>query len=469
MMQVQGLQKFTASLIPQNSAMRRLWMAVLLLCAALLLLPELIKFDGRPHADWQQFLGRFHPLAVHIPIGLIVLVPVLEIAGKFRPALREASSFVLSLACAASLGSLVLGYLLAHGSGDTGVTLMRHMWGGIALSIILLLCLLTHPAWATGSHPRVYPALLCVAMLALAWTAHMGGSITHGDDYLTTYMPTPFKEWFPSTTHQAVAANPDSFYSQHIQPILDSNCISCHGASKTQGGLRLDSYDLLMKGGKDGPVIVPRNAATSILLARITLPVNDPHFMPAEGHPPLKTDDISVLRAWIEQGASPIATSLAGITLPGSAIGSSIEPVGDYSALLPEIQQMQQSQGAKLVSVSANPADGLILTTVNISSTFNDTQLASFAKFAPFIVEADLARTAVTDAGFDTLSKFTHLRTLHLESTAITGQSLGKLGHLSQLSYLNLSDTKVDQSSLTPIHSMPNLQHLYLFNTPAQP
>jgi len=106
---------------------------------------------------------------------------------------------------------------------------------------------------------------------------------------------------------------------------------------------------------------------------------------------------------------------------------------------------------------------------VNISSTFNDTQLASFAKFAPFIVEADLARTAVTDAGLDTLGKFTHLRTLHLEGTAISGQSLGKLGHLSQLNYLNLSDTKVDESSLTPIHSMPNLQHLYLFNTPAQP
>ena len=69
------------------------------------------------------------------PSGCIVLVPVLEIAGAFRPALREAAGFVLGLAFAACLGTLALGYLLAYGSGDTGTTVTRHMWGGIALAI----------------------------------------------------------------------------------------------------------------------------------------------------------------------------------------------------------------------------------------------------------------------------------------------------------------------------------------------
>ena len=191
--------------------------------------------------------------------------------------------------------------------------------------------------------------------------------------------------------------------------------------------------------------------------------------MPADGHPALKTDDISLLRAWIEQGASPTMTSLAGINLRGAVAGAAEEQVGDYSALLPEIRQMEQSQGAKLFPVSANPADGLILSTINVAPTFNDAQLASFAKFAPFIVEADLARTAVTDASFDTLCKFTRLRALHLEGTAITGRGLEKLTSLSRLSYLNLSETKVDLSTLAFIHSMPNLRHVYLFDTPAQP
>jgi hypothetical protein len=57
---------------------RRAWIgagcATFLILLSLLLVP----LDGRSHADWLQFLGRFHPLLVHLPIGLIVLLPVLE-------------------------------------------------------------------------------------------------------------------------------------------------------------------------------------------------------------------------------------------------------------------------------------------------------------------------------------------------------------------------------------------------------
>jgi hypothetical protein len=131
--------------------------------------------------------------------------------------------------------------------------------------------------------------------------------------------------------------------------------------------------------------------------------------------------------------------------------------------------QVQTSEGAKLIAVSAKPSDGLILRTTDSASTFDDAQLARFQRFAPFIVEAELGRTAVTDACFDTLSKFANLRALHLESTAITGRSLAKLASLSQLTYLNLSGTKVTSDALAPLKGMPNLRHIYLFDTPAEP
>jgi len=129
---------------------------------------------------------------------------------------------------------------------------------------------------------------------------------------------------------------------------------------------------------------------------------------------------------------------------------------------------MQQGIAAKLVPVSANPSDGLILRTVDVSASFGDAQLAQFQKFAPYIVEAELARTAITDASFDTLRMFTHLRALHLERTSITGSNLGKLTPLSQLTYLNLSGTKVTAQSVAPLRNMPNLRHLYLFDTAAE-
>jgi mono/diheme cytochrome c family protein len=433
----------------------------------LLALPAIIRLDGKTHADWLQFLGRFHPLAVHIPIGLIVLVPVLELAGAFRQALREAAGFVLWLALFACLGSLALGYCLAYGGGDTGATVTRHMWGGIALCVGLMLCLLARPSWVMEGVPRFYPITLSCVMLTLLWTAHQGGTLTHGSSYLTQYMPGPFKRW--AAILSVNAASPDSFYAQQIHPILDANCVSCHGASKTEGKLRLDSYDSLIKGGKDGAVIVPGNAEKSMLLERISLPPDNQHFMPAEGRPPLKPDEVAAIRAWIQQGASPSASQIAGITRTEKAKELPLRPVGDYSKWMNEIHQMQQSQGAKLVPVSSKPSDGLILSTVDVAGNFGNTQLAQFEKFGPYIVEADLARTTVTDASFETLGRFANLRSLHLEGTAVTGNGLAKLSGLSQLAYLNLSDTKVTSAALDALKAMPSLRHVYLFNTPAQP
>ena len=445
---------------------RPAWVIALGLSAVLMVLPEIARLDGKPHADWQQFLGRFHPLAVHLPIGLILLVPVLEIAGAFRPALREAAGFVLALACAACLGTLMLGYLLAYGSGDTGATVARHMWGGIALAIGLMLSVLARPLWSAGSVPRIYPVLLGSMMLVLLWTAHQGGSLTHGTGYLTEYMPGPLKRLASLGTVNA--AVPDSFYAQHIHPVLDANCVGCHGARKGEGGLRLDTYESLMRGGKDGAVIVARSADKSLLLTRVSLPDGDAHRMPAEGRPPLKPNEIAWIRAWIADGASSSAKEVAGVKLPAAPHDLPPDPVGDYSQLAGEIAGMRHAQGAKLLPVSAKPSDGLILDTVDAAAGFGDAQLSAFAKFAPYIVEADLARTAVTDASFDTLARFSHLHALHLEGTSVTGRGIARLAALPRLNYLNLSETKVTADSLGPLKSMPSLRHVYLFDTPAQ-
>ena len=130
----------------RSPGIKLIWAASLLVSIVLLLLPFVFRLDGKTHADWQQFLGRFHPLVVHLPIGLILLVPVLELAGRVRPALLEAAMFVLSLSLLSCLLALTLGYLLAYGSGDAGAGVSRHMWGAIALTIAVLGCVLVRGA-----------------------------------------------------------------------------------------------------------------------------------------------------------------------------------------------------------------------------------------------------------------------------------------------------------------------------------
>lgn len=447
-------------------AVQSKWPYILGLSFSLLTLAFAVHLDGQPHAHWLQFLGRFHPLLVHLPIGLLVLVPILEIAGKERPTLRETASFVLHLTVIAAGIALLCGLILAYGSGVTGATITRHLWGGIVFFIELLAWVILRPAWLSGELQRVYPAMVGVTLLTLTWTAHQGGSLTHGSDFLTRYMPAPLLRLFPSQASDSAYAG--SAYMRNIHPIFDAKCVACHGARKEQAGLRLDFYELLMKGGRDGAVIVARHPDRSLLLQRVTLHPSDGHFMPAEGRTPLTADEIAILRAWILSGASPTDTDIPGISSTKTA-DLPLRPVGDYSYLMNDIRQMQNAQGAKLVAVSAQPSDGLILRTIDVGSQFDDAQLARFARFAPFIVEAELARTAVTDACFDTLSKFSNLRRLHLEGTAVSGRALSKLSSLSQLTYLNLSGTKVSKESLDPLKGMPNLHLVYLFETPAEP
>lgn len=442
--------------------------ASLLFSAALLSLPWMFKLDGKQHSDWQQFLGRFHPSVVHLPIGLILLVPLLEVAGLVRPALREAAAFVLNLSVFACLSAVALGYLLAYGGGESGTGVVRHMWGGLALTVGVLFCALIRSA---SARPRgIYPAMLIALSLLLSWTAHQGGSLTHGSDYLTRYLPVWIRRFSRMQTAPAKALMaPDSFYAKHIDPVLDAKCVACHGPSKVKGDLRLDSYEGLMRGGEDGAVVLAGEPGRSLLVQRVTLPADHEHFMPAEGKVPLKPEEIVWIKAWIAQGASPTIASLKGFSFPDDVQQDPLPQVGDYSALASQIAALEQSTGARLTPVSRKPADGLILNATGVTSTFNDAQLSQFAKFAPYIVEAELGRTMVSDTSFETLAQFTNLHALHLEGTTVSGKGLQKLTQLPHLAYLNLSGTLVTKVTIAPLTSMKHLRRLYLYNTPAQP
>ncbi len=96
-------------------------------------------------------------------------------------------------------------------------------------------------------------------------------------------------------------------YATDIKPILDESCSRCHGPEKPKGKLRLDSLEGALKGGEDGKVIEPGNSAASLLVHNVAR-VGDPdNYMPPPrnkaGIPPLKTEQVRLIRAWIDQGA----------------------------------------------------------------------------------------------------------------------------------------------------------------------
>lgn len=310
---------------PQTPKLARAASALgLALWAGLLGLALAVPPDGHEHADLGQFLGRLHPLAVHGPIALLVLVPFLELAGLAprRGHLRAATGFVLALAAAATLAAAYDGWLLAWSEGLRGRDVTRHMWGGVWLSLVCIVAAWVRSGARTGAGRRLaYPPLLAFLVGLMVWTAHGGGSVAYGDTYLTDKMPARLRSWLgikaaePEAGSAAAGSSgiklgphtsdpsDPAFYLLHVTPILSRSCLPCHKPEKHKAGLRMDTYALLMKGGDNGAAIVPGNPAKSDLLRRVRLPEADDDYMPSDGLRPLTPEEIRTLERWIEAGA----------------------------------------------------------------------------------------------------------------------------------------------------------------------
>lgn len=90
-------------------------------------------------------------------------------------------------------------------------------------------------------------------------------------------------------------------FLEDVAPLIDSKCLGCHGATNPRAGLRLDTLAGWRRGGRSGPLLVPGNAARSLLIARLAAPENQGR-MPQRGEP-LSREEIQTVGRWINQGA----------------------------------------------------------------------------------------------------------------------------------------------------------------------
>jgi hypothetical protein len=267
----------------------------------------------------------------------------------------------------------------------------------------------------------------------------------------------------------ATARAETSFYLARVAPILDRHCTVCHGPEKQKAKLRLDSYEWLMKGAESGAMVAPGDPKGSELFRRITLPATDEEVMPSDGKPLLSASERKVIELWIKGGASatkvpaefPDAPPLARAKTESEALAP------DWQPRAAEIAQLEKVLGVRLVPRSKVPTDGLILRTASAPGRCDDAALAKLAPVGSLIVEAELARTKITDAGLATLGTFANLRALDLTRTAVTSAGLGRLDGLKKLEALNLTDTAVDDAGVATVKALPELKRLWLWGSKA--
>jgi uncharacterized membrane protein len=100
-----------------------------------------------------------------------------------------------------------------------------------------------------------------------------------------------------STSTNVPAAATTVSFANDVSPILQSRCFDCHGGQDTKAGLSIKSYQALMAGSKNGPVIIAGDPANSLLIQLI-----QQGEMPKRG-PKLTPDQLQILIDWITAGA----------------------------------------------------------------------------------------------------------------------------------------------------------------------
>ena len=109
------------------------------------------------------------------------------------------------------------------------------------------------------------------------------------------------------------SAQPVDFV-RDIEPILAAQCYSCHGSQEQEGQLRLDARVLARKGGVSGTLVVPGKGTQSLLYKRL-IGDEEGDRMPLD-QDPLATEQLDLIRRWIDQGAAwPAGTGAASQTV----------------------------------------------------------------------------------------------------------------------------------------------------------
>lgn len=450
------------------------------------LLVGVLRADAGPLT---LFVGRFHPLLVHLPIGFLLLTAVVELLARTRRfagiGIGALMPVLLGLCALSTIGAIVTGTLLA-GSGEYDVAVVaRHQdWGLYLGAAVLLLCA---AAWwrarRDGRGPEaLYGATFAASLVLMSVTGHLGGALTHGETYLTEHMPpVPFLTRAATTTTSGpVDLTTTKVFATLVAPTLDARCVQCHGPARQAGGLRLDSPDAIRKGGDSGAVLAAGSAAGSLLVRRIFLPPSDAKAMPPKGHPAPSHAEVAVLRWWIDQGAS-FDQVLSEAQVPTDLEAAITDRIGPVDFTAPAILSVRVAPGspaaiealkAKRLRVEPLDADSslLVVQAPPAARAFADGDLAALEPLASQIVWLDLGGTQVTDAGLTVaLPRLVNLWRLSLDRTAISDRTLQPLASLPRLESVNVYGTQITDAGLKSLSPLPRLRSVYAWQTQVTP
>lgn len=388
-----------------------------------------------------EFAGKFHPLFVHLPIGVLLIgVVFIWLNESGRPV-----KIALAVGALTAVASVITGLLLAETEGYSD-DVSYHKWAGIMLmAASVVLYFIPQRFLKPGS---------VIITLLIFITGHLGGTLTHGP-----LLPEPEAD---NLDVSQLDLNNAVFYDDAVKPVLEARCYSCHGDTKQKGGLRLDSPDMITKGGKNGKVIAPGNPEESELVRRILLPDEDEDHMPPKEKKQLTEAEKKLLSLWIGSG-SDFKKKMSDVLNEQQL--ASIVSASESSFHLPDVDVTAPDEDL----LSKLTEQGVAITRVAKESNFLQANFVSVPNEAQQLLEAmkPLARNIVilklNKTNVTTLGDYENLVSLSLADTQVDDQVIDRIASYKYLVSLNLSSTRV--TNVDKLKALEKLKYLNIYNT----
>jgi uncharacterized membrane protein len=428
-------------------------------------------------SDFLLFLGRFHVLALHLPIGIVIVAVVLDFAARSERyrALAQASPFLWGAAAVSAVLTVALGYLhFAEGSfaGPSGSA--HRLFGTVTMLVMLL------GWWLAARAPRTWlqPAVGVVALVLVSITGHYGGNLTHGPTFLLEHAPGFLRSLLGA---EAARPRPASValadpYLDVVQPLLRQRCGTCHGGEKREGSFSIATYESTLAGGDTGRAVVPGDLEGSELYFRITLPPDDDRHMPAEGKTPPTQDQIAIIKWWIEKRA-PHATTIADVGLDPAIepllaaqlglAGAAAATAAPAAAVTADQGLVEKLYAAGFLVRQVSQSDPKLVVSVSSPGTaLDEAALRALAAAGAQVVDLNLQNASIDDDDLAGLAGLAGLTNLRLSRNEITDRGIATLARLPKLASLNLyGNGGVTDAGAETLGRIATLERVYLWQT----
>jgi uncharacterized membrane protein len=411
-----------------------------------------------------HFIGRLHPLLVHLPIGILVMAFLLDIFGRRKKyqVLGAGVPFVLLVGAISSVITLISGWLISR-SGQYDETLLDyHFWSAVALTVGVVILYFISQGNKQKRAKKFYVPFFILVMILLTITGHFGGSLTHGSNYL-----------FESPAEGVLiegAVEDIKVYDQVVSQIFKKKCNSCHNPGKLKGELLLTTKEGILKGGETGAFLLSHGTGKSLAIERIDLPKTEKKHMPPKGKSQLTFDEEKLLKWWINQGGDFDQTA-AELNAPQDILAI-LEKYKTVKSNLP-VSNLKPVDGKRLSTLRSmgmvlNPQDeaGILYEAVlALDTSVTRKKFKALKKIGNHIVKLNLLSTNVDDQLLREVRGFKYLQKLDLQHTQVTAAGLKSLTGLKHLKSLNLYATRVDDEVVPIIEELPALEKVYLWQS----